>query len=184
MTTPTRDPHIGQSRRRRGRIPAAMTLIWFVTVALVVTSCGGSEHPVAPHRPTGAAFRLQGARPRMTTSERAASPHRPTGAPLRPQRARARATTGAPWSAALLAETVRSQPDARVQAAACQPATAAQRDHAPFGRNPGLVFECQLDVERERLARYDVQVLANGCFVAERHRPGRAIYGCQGHAQG
>jgi hypothetical protein len=27
-------------------------------------------------------------------------------------------------------------------------------------------------------ARYDVQVLGNGCYVAERERPGQAIYGC------
>jgi hypothetical protein len=27
-------------------------------------------------------------------------------------------------------------------------------------------------------ARDDVQVLGNGCYVAERHRPGRAVYGC------
>jgi hypothetical protein len=39
------------------------------------------------------------------------------------------------------------------------------------------VFTCLLTLTGER-ARYAVQVLANGCYVAERRRPGRAVYGC------
>lgn len=39
------------------------------------------------------------------------------------------------------------------------------------------VFVCLIALERQRDA-YDVQVLGNGCYVAERIRPGKAIYGC------
>lgn len=39
------------------------------------------------------------------------------------------------------------------------------------------VFVCLVAVEGKREA-FDVQVLNNGCYVAERVRPGEAIYGC------
>ena len=39
------------------------------------------------------------------------------------------------------------------------------------------VFVCLVAVEGQRDA-FDVQVLNNGCYVAERIRPGEAIYGC------
>jgi hypothetical protein len=39
------------------------------------------------------------------------------------------------------------------------------------------LFTCELTVTGER-ARYVVQVLRNGCFIAERRRRGRAVYGC------
>lgn len=39
------------------------------------------------------------------------------------------------------------------------------------------VFVCLVGVEGQREA-FDVQVLNNGCYVAERVRPGAAIYGC------
>ena len=62
-------------------------------------------------------------------------------------------------------------------AAVCHGASAGERQAAPFGVTQRPVLSCLLTVGGER-ARYDVQVLANGCFVAERHRPGRAVYGC------
>jgi hypothetical protein len=61
--------------------------------------------------------------------------------------------------------------------ATCRGATPAERSRAPFGRTRRPVFTCLLTLTGER-ARYAVQVLANGCYVAERHRPGRAVYGC------
>jgi len=39
------------------------------------------------------------------------------------------------------------------------------------------LFTCELTLPDER-ASYVVQVLRNGCFVAERRRSGRAVYGC------
>jgi len=39
------------------------------------------------------------------------------------------------------------------------------------------VFSCLITLGGQR-ALYYVQVLGNGCFVAERRRPGQAIYGC------
>jgi hypothetical protein len=61
--------------------------------------------------------------------------------------------------------------------ATCRGATPAERSKAPFGRTRRPVFTCLLTLTGER-ARYAVQVLANGCYVAERRRPGRAVYGC------
>jgi hypothetical protein len=62
-------------------------------------------------------------------------------------------------------------------AASCRGATAAERDAAPFGATRRPLFSCALTVLGEP-ARYDVQILRNGCYVAERARPGQAVYGC------
>jgi hypothetical protein len=61
--------------------------------------------------------------------------------------------------------------------ASCRPATSAERRRAPFGNTRRPLFSCLLVVAGEN-ARYDVQVLANGCYVAERHRRGRVVQGC------
>jgi hypothetical protein len=62
-------------------------------------------------------------------------------------------------------------------AASCRGATAAERNAAPFGATRRPLFSCALTVLGEP-ARYDVQILRNGCYVAERARPGQAVYGC------
>ncbi len=65
----------------------------------------------------------------------------------------------------------------RPASALCRVATAAERAGAPFGSTQAPEFSCVLSVGGQR-ARYDVQVQINGCYVAERHQPGRAVYGC------
>jgi hypothetical protein len=75
--------------------------------------------------------------------------------------------------AALTSSTATPRPTA----ASCRPATAAERTNAPFGRTGLPVFVCLVATEGHRDA-FDVQVLENGCYVAERARPGQAIYGC------
>lgn len=65
----------------------------------------------------------------------------------------------------------------RPTTATCRAATPAERRAAPFGRTRRPVYSCLITLTGER-ARYDVQVLRNGCYVAERHRRGRAVYGC------
>jgi hypothetical protein len=65
----------------------------------------------------------------------------------------------------------------RPTSASCRGATAAERAAAPFGHTRRPFFSCLVTVTGER-ARYDVQVLGNGCYIAERRRPGRAVYGC------
>jgi hypothetical protein len=65
----------------------------------------------------------------------------------------------------------------RPTSATCLPATAADRRASPFGAGRSPVFSCDITVVGTK-ARYYVQVLKNGCFVAERRRVGRAIYGC------
>jgi hypothetical protein len=52
-----------------------------------------------------------------------------------------------------------------------------ERSAAPFGSTMLPLFTCELTVTGQR-AGYVVQVLRNGCFVAERRLPGRAVYGC------
>ena len=59
----------------------------------------------------------------------------------------------------------------------CRSATAAERGTAPFGPTSLPVFVCLVAVNGHSDA-FNVQVLNNGCFVAERARPGKAIYGC------
>ena len=61
--------------------------------------------------------------------------------------------------------------------AACRGATTAERHAAPFGPTRRPLLSCDLTVNGEP-ARYDVQVLRNGCYVAERDPGGMAVYGC------
>jgi hypothetical protein len=59
----------------------------------------------------------------------------------------------------------------------CRASSSVERASAPFGPTPGPLFTCELTVTGEH-ASYVVQVLRSGCFVAERVRAGRAVYGC------
>ena len=59
----------------------------------------------------------------------------------------------------------------------CRPSSPPERANAPFGHTRRPLFTCDLSVGRQR-ASYVVQVLHNGCFVAERRHRGRALYGC------
>lgn len=65
----------------------------------------------------------------------------------------------------------------RPSAASCRTASPAERSAAPFGPTRLPLFTCQVTIGGEQ-ADYAVQVLRNGCFVAERRRPGHAVYGC------
>jgi hypothetical protein len=68
-----------------------------------------------------------------------------------------------------------SQPS--VSAVSCSAESAEQRAQSPFGQTGPPVFACTITAGGAATA-YDVQLLPNGCFVAERRRPGKAIYGC------
>ena len=65
----------------------------------------------------------------------------------------------------------------RPTTADCRASSAAERSSAPFGHTRRLLFTCDVTLLGER-ASYVVQVLHNGCFVAERRRPGQAVYDC------
>jgi hypothetical protein len=64
-----------------------------------------------------------------------------------------------------------------VSSASCALETAAQRSGTPFGPIGGSVYACMLTRGATKVA-YNVQLLPNGCFVAERRAPGAVIYGC------
>jgi hypothetical protein len=64
-----------------------------------------------------------------------------------------------------------------VTAVTCRLETASQRGKSPFGTTGVPVYACSLTAGGVATA-YDVQLLASGCFVAERVKPGKAIYGC------
>lgn len=61
--------------------------------------------------------------------------------------------------------------------ASCRGATTPERHAAPFWPTRRPLFSCDLTVNGAP-ARYDVQVLLNGCYVAERDPHGMAVYGC------
>jgi hypothetical protein len=48
------------------------------------------------------------------------------------------------------------------------------------GGTGSTLFSCNITL-KPAPAQFYVSVLPNGCFVAERQRPGRAIYGCGVH---
>lgn len=87
---------------------------------------------------------------------------------------------GPPRRAAVALErALRATPNAGVAGASCRRATPAERRDAPFRATRRPVFTCRVGIGQGLAEPFAVQVLANGCFVAERHRPGRAIYGCE-----
>jgi hypothetical protein len=59
----------------------------------------------------------------------------------------------------------------------CHASSAAERAAAPFGHTELPLFTCELTVSGKR-GRYAVQVLRNGCFVAERLGGGQSVQGC------
>lgn len=61
--------------------------------------------------------------------------------------------------------------------ATCRPSSSSERVTAPFGHTRRPLFTCELTATGEH-ASYVVQVLGNGCYIAERPRPGRAVDGC------
>jgi hypothetical protein len=71
----------------------------------------------------------------------------------------------------------------RPTTASCRPSTSAERVSAPFGPTHLPLLTCALTWMGER-ASFVVQVLPDGCFVAERRRRGRAVYGCGVRRQG
>ena len=69
----------------------------------------------------------------------------------------------------------RSSPS--VSRATCSAETPSQQAKSPFGNTGPPVFACLVFAGGGSSA-YDVQVLPNHCYVAERRKPGKAIYGC------
>jgi hypothetical protein len=69
----------------------------------------------------------------------------------------------------------RSEP--HPSAVSCRLESAAERGQSPFGKTGPPVFACSVTAAGAPSV-YDVQVLPSGCYVAERRKPGKAIYGC------
>ena len=60
----------------------------------------------------------------------------------------------------------------------CHRATPADRRRARSFARTRRLFICMLALREQPAATFDVQMLANDCFVAERRRRGQADYGC------
>jgi hypothetical protein len=82
-----------------------------------------------------------------------------------------------PVTAERLAQAIRTNPNMPASAA-CHRATAADRRAARSFADTKRLFVCRITLPRQSPAIFDVQVLADGCFVAERRRRGQADYGC------
>jgi hypothetical protein len=126
---------------------------WFGVVAVLLTAsgCGSSSgSPESRSQPTAPAGRTGGG-----------GPSRVDGVSVRSVERALQAQAGPP----------------RPTKVTCRASSPAERRAAPFGHTRLPLFTCELTVTGDRAA-YVVQVLHNGCFVAERRRPGRAVYGC------
>jgi hypothetical protein len=62
--------------------------------------------------------------------------------------------------------------------ATCRAASAADRRRARSFAHTRHLFVCVISLRNQAPATFDVQLLANHCFVAERRRRGQADYGC------
>ncbi|MEY2513254.1 MAG: hypothetical protein QOJ89_612 [bacterium] len=100
------------------------------------------------------------------------------GDPRRPATAaKPHAAARPPVTAERLAQAIRTNPNMPAEAS-CHRATAADRRAARTFANTRRLFVCRITLPSQRPAMFDVQVLGNGCFVAERRRRGQADYGC------
>jgi hypothetical protein len=132
-------------------IPATAAVL-----AVALAACGSTSHPQSSSTPSTTASQTSST---VTTTTQSKPPATPVLARK--------------LEHALLAAAGPPRPTA----ATCLPATAADRRASPFGASASPVFSCDITVAGTK-AGYYVQVLKNGCFVAERRRVGRAIYGC------
>jgi hypothetical protein len=83
----------------------------------------------------------------------------------------------APVTRAQLERALRTNPNAPASAT-CRAASATDRRAARSFARTRRLFICAIALHGQRAALFDVQVLDNGCFVAERRRRGQADYGC------
>jgi hypothetical protein len=87
------------------------------------------------------------------------------------------ATHGNLVSPTKLEHALRTNPNSPATAS-CNSATTADRRRARSFPHARRLFICKITLRGQRASIFDVEVLANGCFVAERRRHGQAVYGC------
>ncbi len=132
---------------------------WPLAAALLVAACGGTTGSSTPSVQSSGA----------TT---AASQSRNGSSPV--------VTINGIRAASVEYAILQNSPPPRPTAASCRAPTAAEQSKSPVGGTGSTLFSCSITVVPARVQFY-VEVLPNGCFVAERQRPGRAIYGCGVH---
>jgi hypothetical protein len=101
-------------------------------------------------------------------------------APVKPPQA-GTTTAPRPVSARELETALRRNPNQEATSASCRPARRAERRRlrASFGRTRRPLFVCAVAFRRGGRSRlYDVQVLANGCFVGQSRRGRLGDLGC------
>jgi hypothetical protein len=96
----------------------------------------------------------------------------PTGAAPRP----ASAQVGGVRESSL-ERALRRHANADVSSVSCRPPTGADAARAPFGHTQLPVLSCLVG-SHDRHAWYDVEVLRDGCFLAERAVGGGDLRGC------
>jgi hypothetical protein len=132
---------------------------WPLASALLVMACGGTTRSSAPSVQSSGA----------TT---AASQSRGASSPV--------ITINGIRAASVESAILRHTSLPRPTAVSCRAPTAAEQTKSPVGGTGSTLFSCSVTMEPAP-AQFYVEVLPNGCFVAERQRPGRAIYGCGVH---
>jgi hypothetical protein len=153
-------PALAYGLRQRSLVwRQAARAAWPLAAALLVTACGGTTGSSAPSVQSSGA----------TT---AASQSRGASSPV--------ITINGIRTASVEYAILQHSPLPRPTAASCRAPTAAEQTKSPVGGTGSTLFSCSITVEPAP-AQFYVEVLPNGCFVAERQRPGRAIYGCGVH---
>jgi hypothetical protein len=158
---PPRPAHFALRARQLGTFEC-----WRVPSYLIRFRAAGRAVPVhvALGRSAGAARRAQVLR--VLDSLRVSKPAAPG--------------TRRTYTATELAAALRTNPNDEAASADCRTATARDRRRArrTFGRTRLPLFVCAIALRREPAETFDVQVLRNGCFVAERRRGTRGDFGC------
>ncbi len=161
MTSPSADrgesSPTGAAAHRRALALAVALAVALALVAVAASGCGtdhsrGSTAPLSrPASSPGTAAKASGPKP----------------------------LSASPGLVASVERALHRNPHQAASSARCAAATAQQRRRAPFGtatRRP--ILRCTITWGGRPAEAYDLEVLGNGCFVAERVRPGRSDSGC------
>ncbi len=82
------------------------------------------------------------------------------------------------FTATELEVALRTNPNNEAKSAACRTADHSDGGRRTFGNTRPQLFVCHIALMPRPAEAFDVQILPNGCFVAERLQRGQADYGC------
>lgn len=163
--------HGPRPRSRRRRLPRLRVSSVIALASVAVAVLVAVVALASLHGPTAGPRHQAGAPPKTGTQGSPTS--RTSSTPQTGSTTEARITAGSVERAIL-----RQKNPPRPTAASCRAPTPSERATATIGGADSVFFSCKITLDGQS-ARFYVQVLSNGSFIAERERRGQEqIFGC------